>query len=320
MPHLDLSDTQKTSMQCFNCNTQNTPLWRRDEEGNPICNACGLYFKLHHIHRPLSMKRAVIQRRRRQRSKINVSTSSSESHTDEEDEGNVHPAPHRRHSAIETSPLVGLGKRGPQQEAMGETKRPVYLKPLKASVSKTSSIPTSPSADEHTQCGEAQVIAKPIPMRLNTTPKNSLIIHNPRSEEKQPTSQFNSQGIPSPVYQPSKVENSTPLPPIELPPLKALPPINSQQCDRLSRQEILAHRKELEQEANHLESLLQKTRFMIRDLDHALTLRNEDQTDIPSPALSSPTQRESMSCRTLPSPFRDASPNHHRQPISYARA
>ncbi|KAI9288265.1 hypothetical protein BC943DRAFT_357965 [Umbelopsis sp. AD052] len=263
------------------------------------------------------MKRAVIQRRRRQRSKINVSTSSSESHTDEEDEGNSRPAPHRRHSAIETSPLVGLGKRGPQQEAMGETKRPVYLKPLKASVSKASSSPTSPSA-EQTQCGEAQVITKPIPMRPNTTP--SLITHIPRSEEPQPTSQFNSQGIPSPVYQPLKVENPTSLPPIELPPLKTLPPLNSQQCDRLGRHEILAHRKELEQEAKHLESLLQKTRCMIRDLDHALTLRDEDQTDIPSPALSSPTQMESMSCRTLPSPFRDASPNHHRQPMSYARA
>ncbi|KAI8846840.1 hypothetical protein BC829DRAFT_355621, partial [Chytridium lagenaria] len=52
-------------LTCSNCSTASTPLWRRDDKGNPICNACGLYFKLHGHHRPVSMKRAFIQRRRR---------------------------------------------------------------------------------------------------------------------------------------------------------------------------------------------------------------------------------------------------------------
>ncbi|KAJ2744540.1 GATA type transcriptional activator of nitrogen-regulated proteins [Coemansia sp. BCRC 34301] len=50
---------------CFNCGVDSTPLWRRDAASNVICNACGLYFKLHGIARPISMKRAVIKRRRR---------------------------------------------------------------------------------------------------------------------------------------------------------------------------------------------------------------------------------------------------------------
>ncbi|PVU85732.1 hypothetical protein BB559_006843 [Furculomyces boomerangus] len=50
---------------CFNCKTDYTPLWRRDDGNNTICNACGLYYKLHGHHRPVSMKRSVIKRRTR---------------------------------------------------------------------------------------------------------------------------------------------------------------------------------------------------------------------------------------------------------------
>jgi GATA-binding protein, other eukaryote len=50
---------------CTNCCTQTTPLWRRNPEGQPLCNACGLFLKLHGVVRPLSLKTDVIKKRNR---------------------------------------------------------------------------------------------------------------------------------------------------------------------------------------------------------------------------------------------------------------
>ncbi|KAL1741293.1 hypothetical protein HDZ31DRAFT_45763 [Schizophyllum fasciatum] len=51
--------------QCYNCHTTATPLWRKDDEGKTVCNACGLYYKLHGTSRPISMKSDIIRKRSR---------------------------------------------------------------------------------------------------------------------------------------------------------------------------------------------------------------------------------------------------------------
>lgn len=51
--------------ECHNCFTHQTPLWRRDGNGTLLCNACGLFLKLHGKSRPISLKTNVIRSRNR---------------------------------------------------------------------------------------------------------------------------------------------------------------------------------------------------------------------------------------------------------------
>ncbi|EDS31329.1 conserved hypothetical protein [Culex quinquefasciatus] len=48
------SAARRAGTSCANCKTTTTTLWRRNQGGEPVCNACGLYYKLHN---PVSMCR-----------------------------------------------------------------------------------------------------------------------------------------------------------------------------------------------------------------------------------------------------------------------
>ncbi|KAM4695732.1 erythroid transcription factor isoform 2-T2 [Rhinophrynus dorsalis] len=64
-PKKRLIVSKRAGTQCSNCHTSTTTLWRRNASGDPVCNACGLYYKLHNVNRPLTMKKDGIQTRNR---------------------------------------------------------------------------------------------------------------------------------------------------------------------------------------------------------------------------------------------------------------
>lgn len=43
------SAARRAGTSCANCQTTTTTLWRRNANGDPVCNACGLYYKLHNV-------------------------------------------------------------------------------------------------------------------------------------------------------------------------------------------------------------------------------------------------------------------------------
>ncbi|KAH3748656.1 uncharacterized protein LOC127847790 [Dreissena polymorpha] len=89
------SNKTRMGLQCANCNTTTTTLWRRNGEGEPVCNACGLYFKLHQVNRPMSMKKDGIQTRKRKPRSSNGKKSSSKE-----------PSAHASHSHHVTTPSL----------------------------------------------------------------------------------------------------------------------------------------------------------------------------------------------------------------------
>ncbi|THV00280.1 glucocorticoid receptor-like (DNA-binding domain) [Dendrothele bispora CBS 962.96] len=65
--------------RCHNCQTTTTPLWRKDDEGNFLCNACGLYHKLHGYARPVVLRTDTIRPRARIHNRQHTASASAPS-------------------------------------------------------------------------------------------------------------------------------------------------------------------------------------------------------------------------------------------------
>ncbi|KAL4623361.1 transcription factor GATA-6 [Arapaima gigas] len=76
-PQKRMSSSRRVGLSCANCQTSTTTLWRRNADGEPVCNACGLYTKLHGVPRPLAMKKEGIQTRKRKPKTLNKTKGSS---------------------------------------------------------------------------------------------------------------------------------------------------------------------------------------------------------------------------------------------------
>ena len=48
-PNTSILAEKEKGLQCTNCGTTETTFWRRNNQGEPLCNACGLYLKLHGV-------------------------------------------------------------------------------------------------------------------------------------------------------------------------------------------------------------------------------------------------------------------------------
>jgi len=105
----DLSkDNNGLPTTCSNCFTQTTPLWRRNPEGNPLCNACGLFLKLHGVVRPLSLKTDVIKKRNRGSGAMPISSARTSKKAS------------RKNSLVNT-PLLMAQQRAPESESPKST-------------------------------------------------------------------------------------------------------------------------------------------------------------------------------------------------------
>ncbi|KAL4874856.1 nitrogen regulatory protein area N terminus-domain-containing protein [Aspergillus karnatakaensis] len=128
---------------CTNCFTQTTPLWRRNPEGQPLCNACGLFLKLHGVVRPLSLKTDVIKKRNRN-SANTLAVGSSRTSKKSSRKNSVQQAPISLPTASRAQSTTA--SESPPAMPGGSSARSSGVVPIAAAPPKSTPVTTSPGA------------------------------------------------------------------------------------------------------------------------------------------------------------------------------
>lgn len=174
------SNSINSNTECFNCHTQKTPLWRRDPTGNTLCNACGLFQKLHGTMRPLSLKTDVIKKRNSRRS--SVSTNNDKKIMASLDKGGI-----TMYTPVSNS---------------NSPFSPHDISPANSSINNST----------NNNNGQRNILILPKPS--SSVPTLSRKLSNTNTNKKSPTGlspsnfQFNSINTPSPITMPSPISPS----------------------------------------------------------------------------------------------------------------
>lgn len=175
----NLNNLTGKPVECSNCHTLNTPLWRKDTAGNTLCNACGLFYKLHGTTRPLSLKTDVIKKRSSRRSAGNSRQSSMTSLSSSFANGSF--------SAISIPPNIAASNThilsGSLNRTQGIKFNPIYSNgglSLQSPSTFSNSLPTSASLARH-----KNVLILPKPSVGSPATPGARLIPIPRNGSQQ---------------------------------------------------------------------------------------------------------------------------------------
>jgi hypothetical protein len=261
---------------CANCQTTTTPLWRRDESGQPICNACGLYFKLHSVHRPITMKRSTIKRRKR------VTAATMVTHK---------PVVIHRQVLAPSPVLINDNNKRHLSDGIENPNKRVdhHLRPLLPSpaASTVAAAPTLTASSSATSSPISSRRSSPDPIEPEVFQHHQRYLPSPPMRPTKNTSNI------ACLLNPEVDRFDRSLPSLPSPPLvphddiMMLPTNHKEgglsnafattvsalfQNDRSTHQVLEAHRNELKREVNNLTSLLSRTTAMLQNIDQVMAV------------------------------------------------
>ncbi|KAI7885091.1 hypothetical protein K492DRAFT_172815 [Lichtheimia hyalospora FSU 10163] len=242
---------------CANCHTTTTPLWRRDAAGKTICNACGLYYKLHHVHRPATMMRTVIKRRKRCSTGGNADKKQQSSLSSDKRRKRVHQSHPHNNNNNHTSPPLD-----------------------EESDSSTSSVGSRSPSWHPIQSPSSSTTSSPSP-NIVLPPIHAPIHHH----------------VPVGTHDNQDIKIKTVLPPLifdQHHPKAVSPHHHPLQLHGQSTEDLKQQRQELQNRVTRLSSLLQETVSMLSKIDAALADPTTTPATSPKSNICPPDQEQEI--------------------------